>query len=255
MFVNLETADIRHLSVLLANGTLTAPFHDVALLREQLPASLRGELQSLTTAGFTPVQMASVISLIADERERCRSNEARIELVATGPDGQEHARNTAVVVEQLFREARDEVLIVGFAVYDGQSIFRTIAERLEAEPALRVVICLDVARRIGDTATDAMIVDSFRRNFKKSNWGSSRLPELYYDPRSLSADRENRAVLHAKTIVVDERTALVTSANPTPAAYERNIELGVVIRGGEIPRAIRRHFSALIASGFLRQIT
>ena len=255
MFVNLETADMRHLSGLLANGTLIAPFHDVALAREQLPVSLRGELRSLFAAGFTPVQMASIISLIVDERERCRSTEARIELVATGPDGQEHARDTAVVVEQLFREAREEVLIVGFAVYDGQSIFKTISARLETEPTLRVVICLDVARRTGDTATDAMIVDSFRRNFKKLNWGSSRLPELYYDPRSLSADRENRAVLHAKTIVVDERTALVTSANPTPAAYERNIEIGVVIHGGEIPRAIRRHFSALIASGFLRQIT
>ena len=255
MFAHLETADMRHLSGLLANGALTAPFHDVAFLREQLPVSLRVELQSLTLAGFTSLQIATVISLIADERERSRSREARIELVATGPDGQEHARNTAVVVEQLFREAREEVFIVGFAVYDGQSIFRTIAERLEVEPALRVVVCLDVARRYGDTATDAMIVDSFRRNFKKSNWGSSRLPDLYYDPRSLSADRETRAVLHAKTIVVDEQAALVTSANPTPAAYERNIELGVVIRGGEIPRAIRRHFAALIASGSLRRIT
>ncbi len=255
MLVNLGTADLRHLSGVLVNGTLTAPFHDVALHREHLPLSIRDELNSLLVAGFTPVQMASVISLIADERERCRSSEARIELVATGPDGQEHARNTAVVVEQLFREAREEVLIVGFAVYDGQSIFRTIAERLEAEPALRAVICLDVARRAGDSATDATIIDSFRRKFKKSNWASSRLPELYYDPRSLSADRDTRAVLHAKTIVVDEQTALVTSANPTPAAYERNIEIGVVIRGGEIPRAIRRHFTALVASGALRQIT
>lgn len=255
MFANLGTADMRHLGTLIANGTLTPPFHDVALLREQLPVSLRDELHSLTIAGFTASQLASVISLIADERDHCRSNEARIELVATGPDGQEHARNTAVVVEQLFREARAEVLIVGFAVYDGQTIFKTIAERLEAEPALRVVVCLDVARRTGDSATDASIVDSFRRNFKKSNWASARLPELYYDPRSLSTDRETRAVLHAKTIVVDEQAALVTSANPTPAAYERNIELGLVIRGGEIPRAIRRHFDALIAGRWLRRIT
>jgi hypothetical protein len=37
---------------------------------------------------------------------------------------------------------------------------------------------------------------------------------------------KERAVLHAKSIVIDNATALVTSANPT-AAYTKNIERGL----------------------------
>jgi phosphatidylserine/phosphatidylglycerophosphate/cardiolipin synthase-like enzyme len=63
-----------------------------------------------------------------------------------------------------------------------------------------------------------------------------------------------RAVLHAKCIVIDGEAAFVTSANPTTAAYTKNIELGVVIRGGTIPGQIASHFSSLIQTGALRRL-
>jgi cardiolipin synthase A/B len=67
-------------------------------------------------------------------------------------------------------------------------------------------------------------------------------------------DANKRAVLHAKCIVIDSASALVTSANPTPAAYTKNIELGIVIRGGTIPGQIASHFSSLIETGALRRL-
>jgi hypothetical protein len=48
--------------------------------------------------------------------------------------------------------------------------------------------------------------------------------------------------------------AIVTSANPTPAAYFRNIELGVVITGGDIPAEIDRHFRELIVDRDLERL-
>ncbi|WP_425454039.1 phospholipase D-like domain-containing protein [Nocardioides immobilis] len=38
--------------------------------------------------------------------------------------------------------------------------------------------------------------------------------------------------MHAKVLVVDRRTALVGSANLTGHALERNLECGLLVRGG-----------------------
>jgi len=44
---------------------------------------------------------------------------------------------------------------------------------------------------------------------------------------------------------------LLTSANMTAAAYDKNIELGVLCRGGGVARQVQNHFDALIARGIL----
>jgi phosphatidylserine/phosphatidylglycerophosphate/cardiolipin synthase-like enzyme len=56
--------------------------------------------------------------------------------------------------------------------------------------------------------------------------------------------------LHAKCAVIDE-AAIISSANLTGDAFNRNMELGVLFRGGSVPRKIREHFTSLIASGIL----
>ena len=51
--------------------------------------------------------------------------------------------------------------------------------------------------------------------------------------------------LHVKCAVVDD-SAIVTSANLTDDAFNRNMELGVLSRFGAVPERIYRHFLALI---------
>lgn len=58
-------------------------------------------------------------------------------------------------------------------------------------------------------------------------------------------------LLHAKVAVADESVALVSSANLSGAALERNIEAGVLVRGGAIPATLRGHFEALVRDGVL----
>jgi PLD-like domain len=67
-----------------------------------------------------------------------------------------------------------------------------------------------------------------------------------------ASKRPHGAALHAKIIVVDDRTALITSANLTSRAMEANLECGILIRGGSQPRAIRDHITGLQAHGHLR---
>jgi phosphatidylserine/phosphatidylglycerophosphate/cardiolipin synthase-like enzyme len=56
--------------------------------------------------------------------------------------------------------------------------------------------------------------------------------------------------LHAKVLVADRRDALVTSANLTSYAMDRNMEMGVRIVG-HLAVDIARHFDLLEAHGVL----
>ena len=63
-----------------------------------------------------------------------------------------------------------------------------------------------------------------------------------------------RAVLHAKAAIADDHTALVTSANLTGHGIAENMELGLLVRGGPIPRRLRDHFRELMARKVLVRI-
>ena len=52
--------------------------------------------------------------------------------------------------------------------------------------------------------------------------------------------------VHAKVAVADDERCFITSANLTGSAMERNMEAGVLIRGGELPRLLGSHLRALV---------
>jgi cardiolipin synthase len=62
------------------------------------------------------------------------------------------------------------------------------------------------------------------------------------------------AAMHAKGAIADEDIVLVTSANLTGSAIDSNMELGLLIRGGPVPRRLARHFRALMADDVLREV-
>lgn len=101
----------------------------------------------------------------------------------------------------------------------------------------------------GDVAPEVALAN-LRQNIIKQ-WPGPRLPTVYYDPRALN-DPHNRAVMHAKCILVDDRVALVTSANLTGAAHNRNIEVGLLTHQREVVSRLRGQFTSLINSEALR---
>ena len=75
---------------------------------------------------------------------------------------------------------------------------------------------------------------------------------LHWPVTRRARDEKGRAgLMHVKAAVADSRLAFLTSANLTEAALERNMELGVLIRGGTIPSAIDRLIDTLVESGEL----
>jgi phosphatidylserine/phosphatidylglycerophosphate/cardiolipin synthase-like enzyme len=83
-------------------------------------------------------------------------------------------------------------------------------------------------------------------NSRENNQPWSPLPNVFYDPRSLDHSGKTRSSLHAKCIVVDRRIALVTSANFTEAAQQRNIEAGVLVRDAGFAERIAKYFDGLL---------
>ena len=75
---------------------------------------------------------------------------------------------------------------------------------------------------------------------------------MYYDRRSV--DRRARGKLHAKTVVADEELVFVTSANLTFAAWDHNVELGLLVRDRALAKGIVSHFETLIDLDYLRQL-
>lgn len=62
---------------------------------------------------------------------------------------------------------------------------------------------------------------------------------------------EKSGRMHAKAVIGDGRIALVSSANLSRAAMGKNMELGLLIRGGPVPDWLRDHVQALISEGIL----
>ncbi|HUY32601.1 MAG TPA: DISARM system phospholipase D-like protein DrmC [Pirellulales bacterium] len=251
--------DLRELAVAIAAGRLRAPFTALGLGRI-VPASiaqdLASELQRLADAGLGGGQLSLVLDLLLADRARRPPFDHTIDLVTTGPDAPGVVnRDTSVVVRELFSQAQHSVLLAGYAVYQGQQVFRALADRMQEHPELQVRLFLDISRGPADTTVAGDLVRRFADRFKTRQWPKDRpLPEVFYDPRALDLSADQRACLHAKCIVVDREAVFVSSANFTEAAQERNIEVGLLVRSAVLADQIVRHFEVLLASTLLHRV-
>lgn len=239
---------------------LNLPFSGSSLTRV-LPGvpgdALASSLNAIAaSSALSEAGISLLVRGVLQDRNLRSAMAAEIELVATGPDviGLLH-RETSVVVHDLFAHAETSVLIAGYAVYQGQRVFKALSDRMLVRPKLVVRMFLDIRRAPGDTTASAEIVRGFVARFMQDDWPhGSRPPEIYFDTRSLEQLSAARSSLHAKCIVVDGKTALVSSANFTEAAQNRNIELGLLTRRADIAHQIVQFFDQLVESKTLQRV-
>jgi phosphatidylserine/phosphatidylglycerophosphate/cardiolipin synthase-like enzyme len=208
--------------------------------------------------GATSDHIAYTLRLLAAERSASQEVHDRVELVWTGQEvvGSQ-SRDTSVVVRELFSTAKSSILISSFAVDTGkkaQALFGVLASRMDANLELNVRMFLNVKRSHNNKLPESTLLKEFADTFRKEIWTGQRLPEVFYDPRSLAPGAYTKACLHAKCVVVDEERLLVTSANFTEAAHERNIEAGVLIDDPLAAKGMRSQFETLVAKNILRRV-
>jgi phosphatidylserine/phosphatidylglycerophosphate/cardiolipin synthase-like enzyme len=257
--LQLAESDLRVLASALRGGRLGSPFSALGVQRvigSVVAPGLAADLQVLCNAGTTAGGLAAALELLAESRAQRPLLEDIVQVVATSPrcnGGLQ--RETAVVVEELFRSAVQSVVIAGYSVSQGRRVFAALAERMSAEPALVARFYLDVTRKPGDTSAASEIRKRFIHRFRTNQWpAGSRLPEVYYDPRSLACEPYQTFALHAKCVVVDEWQVFVSSANFTEAAQERNIELGLLLCSPSIAARISGFFDCLVKAHVLERL-
>lgn len=257
-FSTVSRASLVALVGALESGRLAPPYSEVAVTQhvgEAQAASVAQELRGLEAMGIRHQQAALVLGVIAAEREAVQQARDRLELVWTGPEVEGSAsRDTGVVVRELFAGAERTVLVSCYAIYQGPKVFKALADRMDERPNLSVRMFLNVSRGHQEEASEVELIRRFAEAFRHEHWPGRLLPEVFYDPRALSAEPGPRSCLHAKCIVVDDRRAFVTSANFTEAAQERNIEAGVLIDDERFARALRAQFETLVIAGELKRV-
>ena len=237
--------ELQLLAAAVGEGRLTAPLNEFSVQRvlgRRPTPELLVDLSAIFTTG-----PAGALRLAAAALSRTA---APPELVWTGPDELNQLRSTSTVVDQLLRQAKERITLAGFVIVKGDEVFSALAQRMDAEPQLKVTLFLNVPATRG--APPDASVNWFATEFREQVWPGERVPIVYYDPRSLEADSKRRAVLHAKCVVIDDTRAFVTSANFTEAAQARNIEAGVVVEDAAFAKQLRAQFDGLVAAGIVR---
>jgi phosphatidylserine/phosphatidylglycerophosphate/cardiolipin synthase-like enzyme len=230
----------------LETGQLGAPYSEMAV-RSALGGggesrSVCDELQRLHNRGINGAAVAYAIDIAA----QAAASVLRPDLVWSGPEVRGlHARSTRPVFEELVGGAQTSLWISSYTYWDGPKAFELLARRMDQVPGLQTTLLLNLSRARGDEAPADEVVRRFADVLWNKDWPGARRPDVFYDPRSLLADRD-KAVLHAKAVVADEGVAFITSANLTEKAFDENIEVGVLSRDRALAMSLAKHFRVLI---------
>ena len=248
-FYQLTSLSLRELAAALNEGPLSNEISS-HILQQIVGSSLSTEitmyLKELLDDGWNIRQISLLMNMIANTKEKLANPERMVDLVLSGPEVPGvPTRDTSAVMHALIENCQQEVILVGYAVHNGRKIFEHLAQKMSNMPHLKVWFCLNIPRNQNDTSLDTEIVRRFGREFSSRHWPWDIKPELFYDPRSLCGDRTERASLHAKCIIVYRKVAMITSANFTEAAQQRNIEVGVVVEHPLLIQRLADYFDAL----------
>lgn len=234
----LGEAHVRSLSAAYeASGTYTSA--DAARVRRAVPAGHRHRVDPLNSAWATaPTTHGASIALALEAALAARRTvvAATVDVVITGPDSPAApVRLTSEVVRQLIDGASRRVTIVSYAAYRMPSIIAALDAAVDR--GVRVDLILESPEHLeGGGGAHAYA------RYRRYHWPSDQR-----DPPD--------AKLHAKAIIVDSRDVLLTSANMTNAAYDKNIELGILCRGDGTAGRVQQHFDSLITRDVLRPTT
>ena len=210
-----------------------------AAVRSELPAGHREHVDPLNRAwSATPETSGASIALALETALTSRriAASATVDVVITGPASPEApVRLTSEVVRQMIDGAQQRVMLVSYAAYQMPSIIAALDKA--AARGVRVDLILESAE------------------FLEGGGGAAAYARYRTYQWPIEQREPPDAKLHAKAVIVDARDVLLTSANMTNAAYDKNIELGVLCRGGTTAQRIQRHFESLISRGVLTETT
>ncbi|EUL90955.1 TPA: phospholipase [Enterobacter hormaechei subsp. steigerwaltii] len=162
------------------------------------------------------------------------TSEQCIELVWTGPTTPfVSARRTEQALLQVISTAERTLFITSFVAYDVSTIVKAL--NAANERGVMISILLELSQEKGGSL-----------NFDTIEKMRMQVPSARLYVWHNKANEYYGGCVHAKVAVADVYECFITSANLTGHAMEKNIEAGVLISGGSIPKQLNEHLFSLI---------
>lgn len=229
--LDVSLPELEHLMSSIERSSIVPP-----LTASKLQAAGLGDRGLDWLAGLDRDSTLAILRAIVAERSS--RPVPRLDLVWTGPEAiVSPARDTAVVVRELFDRAERSVLVAGFSFDHGADLL---------EPLHRAMRDRGVDARIYLHIQD----EAGAERFLQRNWPfGPPHPRLFHDPRTIGDPP--LANLHAKCMVVDARFSFVSSANFTDRGHTRSIEVGVLIEDRTFARHLLGQWQRATDAGLL----
>ena len=170
------------------------------------------------------------------------ASEQSTELVWTGPTTPfVSARRTEQALLQVINSAEQSLFITSFVAYDVSTIVKALNAAYER--GVSITMLLESSQDHGGSI-NIDVIGKMR--------GLVPGAQLYAWRNKTDDFAYGR--VHAKVAVADKTSCFITSANLTGYAMEKNMEAGVLISGGRIPRLLDDHLRSLVDTKLVSQV-
>ncbi|MBE7512436.1 MAG: hypothetical protein HS103_06435 [Anaerolineales bacterium] len=144
---------------------------------------------------------------------------------------------------QLISNAQENLMLISFAVYRVERLTEAIEKALQRGVVVTCFFEMDDSKV--KLPSVFLTKDKYSTRMKLYTWAD------LHRPRSTL---NKYGALHAKAAVADNNSLLISSANLTEHAMSLNIEMGLSIRGGDLPQPVSRIFMDFIEHGIFSQV-
>lgn len=193
-------------------------------------------------SGIGSEEVSSMLLVASHMHESLLSRE-KYELVLSGPNTPFiSTRKTEQALLEVINSANHSLFIVSFVVYDIPSIIKALLEAQER--SVKISILVELSQESGGSLSFDVVA-----------LVSKLVPEalLYvWDPSANTMFYGGS--VHAKLVVADKAKCLLTSANLTGKAFDKNLEAGIMITGGVLPISLQKHLEYLVSMNIIKRV-
>lgn len=171
------------------------------------------------------------------------SSSVSVETVWSGPGSHSvPVRATAQALTQVVQEATDELLLMTYSAKRNEPLRQALVSAIER--GVRTTVVVETLRGAGSALAGAEPAAAF---------ADIRGLRLWHWPVGQRGDPGSK--MHAKLAVADRSVLLVSSANLTQSGTQKNIEAGILIRGGTAPARAAEHILELRSRDVLQRLS
>lgn len=163
----------------------------------------------------------------------------KVELIWTGPSTRlVPTRRTEQALLELIKAAKNRLFLTSFVAYKVDSLISALKQSITR--GVHVSILLEESQLEGG----ALTFDSFALL-------RAELSGAHFYAWGAQEEEFLGGKVHAKVAVCDRSICFISSANLTGHAMEKNMEAGVLIRGGSVAAQLQDHLEGLVDTGVI----